>query len=147
MTEDNRHFISVDGWAEPAAILGFEPLRPRKEASAFRIHVVDHRNREVPPTPEVDFDGFALSQAERDPAEAARLAAQRYGPDSRVVSVGGHEALLYELGPEPDHPDDVDPASPAVVTWADGRRFVFLTSDRHDAADLLEIATSLYPAP
>jgi hypothetical protein len=146
MTEDNQHFISVDGWAEAAAILGFEPLRPRKRGLAFRIHVMDHRNREVAPTLEVDFDGFVLSQADREPAEAARLAAERYGPDSRVVSVGNHEALLYELGPEPD-PDDVDPRSPAVVTWADGRRFVFVASDRHDAADLLEIATSLYPAP
>jgi len=113
---------------------------------AFRIHVKDHRNREVPPTLEVDFNGFVLSQAERDPAEAARLTGRRYGPDSRVLSVGGHEGLLYELGPEPD-PDDVDPRSPAVLTWADGRRFLFLSSDRHDAADLLEIATSLYPAP
>ncbi len=145
MTEVNKHFISVDGWDEAAATLGFEPLRPRQEARAFRIHVRDHRMREVAPTLEVHFAGFVLSQALREPDEAGRMAAERFGPDPRQVLVGGHPGFVYELGPEPG-PDDIDPRPPAIVTWADGALFVLLASESMEANDLLEISGSLYPA-
>ncbi|MFZ0015652.1 MAG: hypothetical protein WAL25_16220 [Acidimicrobiia bacterium] len=145
MADANEHFLSVEGWAEAAATVGFEPLRPVADARAFRIHVKDHRMRDVPPTLEVYFDGFVLSQAERDAVEALRLASELYGNDPSEVSVRGHTARLYELGPEPD-PDDDDPRSPAVVTWAEGGRFVLLASDSMEALDLLEVAFSLYSA-
>lgn len=145
MTEINEHFVTVEGWEEAAATLGFEPLRPQLEPNAFRIHVEDHRRREVPPTLEVHYDGFVISQARRDPVEASRMAAGRYGSDRRRAVIGGHDAFFYELGPEPD-PEDVDPREPALVTWADGDLFVLLASDIMEAVDLLDIAASLYPA-
>ena len=145
MTDVNGHFVSAGGWEEAGAILGLEPLRPAMEPMALRIHVKDHRKRDVPPTLEAYFEGFVLSQSVREPDEAARLAAQRYGADRKEVSVSGHAGFSFELGPEPD-PDDVDPRQPAVVTWADQGRFVLIASDTKEAADLLEIAASLYPA-
>jgi hypothetical protein len=99
--------------------------------------------REVPPTLEVHFDGFVLSQARRDPEEAGRMAADRFGPDPGRVSVGGHGGFMYELGPEPS-PEDIDPRSPAIVTWADGALFVLLASESLGAHDLLDVAASLY---
>lgn len=101
--------------------------------------------REVGPTLEVYYEGFVLSQALRDPEEAGRMAAERYGPDPRHVLVGDHPGFLYDLGPEPD-PEDIDPRSPAIVTWADGDLFVLLTSESMEANYLLEVAGSLYPA-
>jgi len=145
MTEANAHFISVAGWEEAEETLGFEPRRPAMEPRALRIHVKDHRMRDAPPTLEAYFDGFVLSQAERDLDEAARLATQAYGPDRKEVLVGGHHGYSYELGPEPE-PDDTDPRSPSVITWADGGRFLFLASEEKKAADLLQIAASLYSA-
>lgn len=145
MTEVNAHFISVAGWEEAEEFLGFEPLRPAMEPRALRVHVKDHRLRDTPPTLEAYFDGFVLSQAERDLDDAARLATKRYGPDRKEVSVSGHPGYAYELGPEPE-PDDIDPRSPSVITWADGGRFVFLASEEKNAADLLQIAASLYSA-
>lgn len=99
--------------------------------------------RDVPPTLEVHFDGYVLSQAKRHPAEASHLAAESYGPDPRVVSVAGQHAHAYDLGPEPAD-DDTDPRPPAVVTWADGSLFLLLASETKTVADLLEIAASLY---
>ena len=141
---DNPHFQSVDGWDEAEPRLGFRPLRPSVEPNVLSIHVLDHKLREVEPTLEAHFDHFVLSQGLRDPAEAKRLAHQRYGPDPVEVVIAGHRALAYELGPEPA-PDDIDPRPPAVVTWADEGIFVLLASDSMTAIELIEEARSLYP--
>lgn len=143
MTETNEHFLKVGSWAEAEEVLGFTPLRPRDEPRAFRIHVKDHRMRDVSPTLEVYCDGYVLSQAKRDEAEANRLAAQVYGPEPIGVLFARHEGVMYELGPEPE-PDDVDARQPAVLTWADGALFFLIASDTRPAADLKDIAASLY---
>ena len=101
--------------------------------------------RDVAPTLEVHFDGYVLSQAQRDHVEAMRLAELRYGPDASEITVVGRPGIIYELGPEPE-PDDIDPRPPAIVTWADGDLFLLLASDTRPASDLLQIAASLYPA-
>jgi len=145
MSDVNDHFITVDDWEQAEETLGFKPFRPRHRPQAFRIHVRDHRLRDVPPTLEVYFDGFTLSQAKRDEVEARRLATESYGLEPAVVRIGRNQAVAYELGPEPD-PGDIDPRSPSVVTWADGDLFLLLASDTKPADDLLEIAASLYPA-
>lgn len=145
MSDVNDHFITVDNWEQAEETLGFKLFRPRHRPQAFRIHVRDHRLRDVPPTLEVYFDGFTLSQAKRDEVEARRLASESYGLEPTVVRVGPNQAVAYELGPEPD-PGDIDPRPPSVVTWADGDLFLLLGSDTKPADDLLEIAASLYPA-
>lgn len=141
---DNPHFEDVDGWEEAESRLGFRPLRPEVEPSELRIHVLDHKLREVEPTLEAHFDDFVLSQGLRRPKEAHRMARQRYGTGPVEVVIAGHDALVYELGPEPA-PDDVDPRPPAVVTWADDGLFVLLASDSMTAIELIEEARSLYP--
>jgi hypothetical protein len=117
------------------------------EPCELRIHLLDHKLREVDPTLEAHFDGYVLSQGLRHPEEAYRLARRRYGPDPVEVVIAGRDALVYELGPEPA-PDDVDPRAPAVVTWADDGLFVLLASDSMTAIELIEEARSLYsPGP
>ena len=114
------------------------------EPCELRIHVLDHKLREVEPTLEAHFDDYVLSQGLRQPAEAHRLARRRYGPDPVETVIAGCDALVYELGPEPA-PDDVAPRPPAVVTWADDGLFVLLASDSMTAIELIEEARSLYP--
>lgn len=145
MSDVNDHFITVDNWEQAEETLGFKLFRLPHRPQAFRIHVRDHRLRDVPPTLEVYFDGFTLSQAKRDEVEARRLASESYGLEPTVVRVGPNQAVAYELGPEPN-PGDIDPRPPSVVTWADGDLFLLLGSDTKPADDLLEIAASLYPA-
>lgn len=99
--------------------------------------------RDVSPTLEVYCDGYVLSQAKRDQAEVDRLTAQIYGPDPIGVRFAGHEGVIYQLGPEPE-PEDIDPRQPAVLTWADGALFFLIASDTIPAADLKDIAASLY---
>lgn len=143
---DESHFLAVDNWVDAESRLGFTPLRPEAEPTALRIHVRDHKLREVQPTLEAYFARYVLSQALRDPAEARRLARdQRYGPDPLQVDIAGLDGVAYELGQVPD-PDDIDPRPPAVVTWADDELFVLLASDSMTAAQLIEVAQSLYPA-
>lgn len=141
---DNPHFENVDGWDEAESRLGFKPLRPAVEPGELCIHVLDHKMREVELTLEAHFDSYVLTQGMREPNEANRLARQRYGPDPVGVVIAGHDALAYELGPEPA-PDDIDPRPPAVVTWVDGGMFVLLASDSMTAIELIEEARSLYP--
>lgn len=143
---DTPSFESVDDWAEAKSRLGFTPLSPAPEPNSLRIHVRDHKAREVEPTLEAHFDGYVLSQARRHPTEARRLAYERrYGVSPEPVDVRGHVAFTYELGPMPD-PNDIDPRTPAVVTWADDDIFMFLASDSMRVDELIEVATSLYPA-
>ena len=142
----NPHFLSFDTWREVEDHLGYAPLGRRlaAEPRAFRVHVRDHRLREVEPTLEVHFDGFVLSQALRGHQEARRLATEvRYGPMGKEISVGGHRAIRFELGPEPE-PDDPDQRAPAVVTWADGEMFILMASDEIEVEWLVELADSLY---
>ena len=71
-------------------------------------------------TLEAQYGAFVLSQTHRGAVEAKRLALKvSYGADPRAALIAGHEARVYELGPEPP-PDDVEGRSPAVVAWSDG---------------------------
>jgi hypothetical protein len=143
---ENPHFETADDWAQAGIRLGFTPLRPASHPSVLRIHVRDHRLREVAPTLEAHFDRYVLSQARRQPSEAHRLAhGVTYGSSPVPVDVAGHDAVAYELGPTPA-PDDIDPRSPSVVTWADGDIFVLLASDSMTVDELIEEARFLYPA-
>lgn len=143
---DGGHFVGVVDWAEAESRLGFRPLRPEADPTLIRIHVRDHKSREVEPTLEAQFGNYVLSQARRDPSEARRLAHdERYGLDPREIEIAGIDGVAYELGPVPD-PDDIDPRPPAVVTWADDDVFVLLASDSMTASQLIEEARSLYPA-
>lgn len=143
---DTPNFESVDNWAEAESRLGFTPLTPLREPSVLRIHVRDHKQREVEPTLEAHFDRYVLSQARRQPVEARRLAyEQRYGVSPDSVAIGGHEGVVHELGPVPE-PGDIDPRQPAVVTWADGHLFMLLASDSMPVDELIEVARSLYAA-
>lgn len=145
MTEGS-HFLEVADWSEAESRVGFAPLRPRAEPTALRIHVRDHKLREVEPTLEASFGSYSLSQGLRDPAEAKRLArVRRYGPAPVSVDVAGLEAVAYELGPMPDL-GDIDPRLPAVVTWADDALFVLVASGSMACLELIEVARSLYPA-
>lgn len=145
MTE-NPHFESVDDWAAAESRLGFRPLSPGIEPTFLRIHVRDHKLRDVDPTLEAHFDRYVLTQARRDSREAHRLAhAVLYGSSPMQVGVAGHEAVAYELGPVPPT-DDIDPRSPAVVTWADDDIFVLLASDSMTLGELIEVARTLYSA-
>ncbi|MGD2102399.1 MAG: hypothetical protein PVG83_09205 [Acidimicrobiia bacterium] len=143
---DTPNFETVDNWAVAESRLGFTPLSPASEPGVLRIHVRDHKEREVEPTLEAHFDRYVLSQARRHPVEARRLAyEQRYGVSPESVEIGGHEAVAYELGTMPE-PGDIDPRPPAVVTWADKDMFVLLASDSMPVGELIEVARSLYPA-
>lgn len=143
---DNPHFEKVDGWAGAELRLGFTPLRPSGEPVSLQIHVRDHKLRLVEPTLEAHFGPYVLSQARREPAEARRLAYdESYGVSPRSVDIAGRPAIAHDLGALPD-PSDVDPRSPAVVTWADGDIFVLLASESMAVDELIEEARSLYPA-
>ena len=140
----NQHFLSFDSWREAEDHLGYAPLGRKLDAESrsFRLHVRDHRLREVAPTLEVQFDGFVLSQALRGHQEVRRLATEEtYGAMGKETSVGGHRSIRFELGPEPDDPD---PRAPAVVTWADGDMFFLMVSDAVEVERLVELADSLY---
>lgn len=142
MTEGD-HFLTVQDWEAAEAYLGFTALKPRQAPSLLRIHVRDHRHREVDPTLETYFDDFVLSQAKREPAEAIRLAERSYGPEPSPVDVCGRPGWVYELGPESEG-DDVDPRQPSIVVFADAEIFVLLASDELVSARLFEIARSLH---
>ena len=142
---DGGHFDGVVDWDEAESRLGFKPLRPRTKPTLIRIHVRDHRSREVEPTLEAQIGDYVLSQARREPSEARRLAHdETYGRDPKAIEIAGVDGVAYELGPVPD-PHDIDPRPPAVVTWADDELFVLVASDSMTASQLIEEARSLYP--
>jgi hypothetical protein len=146
---DNPHFATIDTWDDAEPLVGFRPLVPRYLAGfdlqALRVHVMDHRRRDLPieeRTLEAHYGGFVLSEAKRGTAEARRLALDAsYGAEPRETSVGGREARVYELGPEPE-PDDPDGRMPALVAWADGELFLLVASGELSADELLAIAAS-----
>jgi hypothetical protein len=147
----NPHFADVPSWTAAHAMLTFRPLELTPKAhrhAAIRIHILDHKMRELPPeqrTLEARYDGFNFSQSRRGVAEAERLALRTsYGAVGHDARIGGRDARIYELGPEPP-PDDVDGRSPSVVAWCDAEMFYLLSSLELPASALLDIAMSLYP--
>jgi len=148
---DNPHFETVATWEEAARLVDFEPRRPGRTAGfelrSLSVFVMDHKKRELAVRDrslEAHFGGFSVSQAHKGVDEARHWALEKsYGPDARPATVAGREARTYELGPEVP-PDDIDGRSPAVVTWHDGEMFYLVASYRLEAAQLLDIAGSLY---
>lgn len=148
---ENPHFESAADWADAAGRLTFVPLVPRLTAGpalkSLRIHVRDHRLRELAPderTLEAYYGIFAFSQSRRTTEDARRAALEvSYGRDPRPLWILGREGKGYELGPVPE-PDDLDPRAPSVVAWADGEMFYFLASGEMALSELIDVATSIY---
>lgn len=146
---DKPHFLAFDDLGSAEAHLGYPPLALQIPATpkAIRVHVRDHRLRDVLPSLEVYYEGFVMSHALRDRTEAERMAlGKTYGISRSEAKVREHRAARYELGPEAV-PGDPDTRVPAVVVWADGGHFLMLASDTMMAGQLLEIARSLYEDP
>src|SRR4030095_9785991 len=103
-------------------MLSFRPLVPKYTAGlrlqSIQIHVRDHKQRDLAigeRTLEAHYGSFVLSQARKGEQEARRRALTlSYGPAPREARIGGHDARVYELGPEPE-PGDIDGRSPSVV--------------------------------
>ena len=154
MTEPphNPHFITAASWEKAADVLTFGPVQPAYTAGrslqSISIHVRDHRMRELPigdRSFEAHYGAFVVSQQRApDEREARRRALEAsYGLASRATVIAGHDARVYELGPEPPA-DDPDGRSPAVVVWADGDVFHLIASGELRAAELTRIAESIY---
>lgn len=144
---EDHHFLSFGKLEEAEAHIGFTSLGRHlgQNPTAIRIHVRDHRLREVTPTLELHYIGFVLTQSHCGVAEARRAAYEvSYGSIPRQVEVAGHSAVAYELGAHP-LPGDPDPRQPTVIAWQDGEILCLLASSKLDAPDLLEVAISLYP--
>jgi hypothetical protein len=149
--EVNPHFATAASWREAKAMVTFQPAMPHWTAGldlrSIRIFVLDHKHRDVPigeRSVEAHYGDFVFSQTRRDIAEAKRMALEvSYGLAPRAADVSGHEARAYDLGPIPE-PDDIDPRSPAVVTWHDGEMFYLVASDKLDLDTLIGIARSVY---
>lgn len=147
----NEHFLTAATWAEARTLLVFEPRRPHHTAGrtleALHIHLRDHKRRELAPegrTLEAHYGAFVVSQSQPGPEAARKRAIETsYGQTMREGKIGGHAARIYELGPEPPA-DDIDGRSPAVVTWHDGPTFFLIASGELPAAELEQIATSMY---
>jgi hypothetical protein len=148
----NPHFLTAESWKSAEAMLTFRPCVPRRTAGlllqALDIHVRDHKRRELPlgeRTLEAQYGPFVLSQARRTEDEARRLVRDvSYGRDPREARIAGHEARVYELGPEPE-PDDIDGRREAVVVWHDVGMFFLVASSEMASDELIRIAVSLYP--
>lgn len=145
------HFETARSWQDAEALLTFRPLVPSHTAGfvlrSLQIHVRDHKLRELAVadrTLEAHYAGFVLSQSQKGANEARRLVIDvSYGRICREARLAGHDARMYERGPEPP-PDDIDGRSPAVVTWHDHSMFYLIASDELDSDDLLPIALSMY---
>jgi hypothetical protein len=132
-------------------MLTFRPAQPKYTAGlaleSIRVYRRDHRHRELAVadrTCEAHYRSFVLSQSRRAPEEARRLAlAVSYGQNPIVARIFGHDARVYELGPDPG-PEDIDGRSPAVVTWHDSDMFFLVASSEIEVAELQKIAMSLY---
>ena len=148
---DNSHFQKVSSWKAARKLLDFEPLvladTKRVRLQSLYVYVRNHKQRELPigdRSLEAYFNGFVFTQKQTSSAEARRLAlSTSYGLEGHDTRVAAHSGRLYELGPVPP-PDDIDGRSPAVVVWYDGRMFYLIASTEKTAAELLEIAQSLY---
>jgi hypothetical protein len=131
-------------------MLTFLPFRvkdSRFRLRSIKIHMRNHRLRKLPTadrTLEAIYDRFAFSQAKKTLQEARRLAIDvSYGPAGRAMQIAGHDARIYDLGPEVA-PDDIDGRSPAIVTWHDGAMFYLIASYELCCETLVEVAASLY---
>ena len=148
---DNPHFETVRSWKAAEALLKFRPMRLRgltgDSLQLLRVHVRDHKMRVIElnaRTLEAHYGGFILSQSQKGAEEARRLALRvSYGAEARDVDIAGHHAKVYERGPEVPS-DDIDGHSPAVVAWADGDMFFLIASSTVEAAELRQIAVSIY---
>lgn len=144
---ETAHFLSFDSLREAEAHMGFRSLARNLQGDpmAIRVHIRDHKLREVVPTLELYYEAFDFCQTPCGGAEARRRAFdESYGSSGFPARVGGHRAKMYELGDEPPV-DDPDPRPPSVVVWADGEILCFLASDELAVAELTDIANSLYP--
>ena len=149
----NPHFETVTSWNAERTLVAFQPLEPHHTAGlilvSIQIHVRDHKRRELPledRTLEAHSGAFVVSQSQKGAGEARRLALDvSYGPAAREARIAGHNARVYELGPEPT-PDDIDGRRPAVVTWHDGDMFYLIASGSGEmsSADLVRVAVSMY---
>jgi len=147
----NEHFQTTATWAEARTLVTFEPKRPHdtggRALQSLQVHIRDHKRRDLAPedrTLEAHYGTFVLSQSQPGPEEARKRAiATSYGQTMRERNIAGHDARIYELGPEPPA-DDVDGRSSAVVAWHDGPMFFLIASSVLSAADLERIAWSMY---
>jgi hypothetical protein len=147
----NEHFHTAATWAEARTLLVFEPRRPRYTAErtlqSLDVHIRDHKRRELAPqdrTLEAHYGTFVVSQSQHGPEPArTRAIDTSYGQAKREGTIAGHDARIYELGPDPPA-DDIDGRSPAVVTWHDGPDFFLIASSELPAAELERIARSMY---
>jgi len=148
------NFETASSWTSARGLLSFEPRQPRNTAGlplqSLRVHVRDHKQRELATgarTLEAHYGRFVLSQSRKGEAEAKRLALDvSYGRSPRPARIAGHDARIYELGPEPE-PDDIDGRMPAVVTWHDEGMFFFIASTEMSPDALVAVAMSLYATP
>lgn len=148
------NFETVATWLDAETLLTFRPFEPAHTAG-FRlqsicVQVRDYKGRQLDParrTLEAHYGGFVLSQTRLGPTEARRQALDTsYGNASRSTRIRGHEARIYDLGPEPE-PGDVDGRPPAVVAWYEGELFLFLASGELPSSALVRIAESLHEVP
>src|SRR5262245_47383289 len=147
----NPHFAAASSWEAAESMLTFKPRVPTHTAGlalqTLRIHVLDHKKRDVAPaarTLEAHYGSFVVSQSRKGVAEARRLAlGGSYGRSPRDGRIAGHEARIYDHGPEPP-PDDIDGRAPAVVTWHDAGMFYLIATGELPLETLVTIAHSMY---
>lgn len=148
---ENVHFENPANLKEAQALLTFKPLSLKRgvigEPKSIAVYVRDYKKRELPKherTLELYYEGMVFTQSACGEREARRQALEvPYGAEPQNKIIGGHEARAYPLGPEPAE-DDIDPRSPAVVSWYDRDLFLLLASSELSVDRLLTIAQSLY---
>lgn len=148
---NNPHFETALSWKEAETLVTFKPLKPSRTEGftlqSIEIFVLDHKHRQVPVSErslEAHYEGFVLTQSRKGEAQARRQALEvPYGSLAVEAKIAGHDAQVYELGPEPE-PDDFDPRSPSVVVWHDGEMLLLIASDRLPSETLVRIAESIY---
>ena len=144
-------FLAPETWDQARTLVAFEPrvaFDTRGRAlCGLRVHVRDHRRRDLPMhlrTLEAHYDGVAVCQSRPGASGARRRALEvRYGQGGTAIRIAGHEGRAYPLGPEVP-PDDIDGRSAAVITWADGPMFYFVSSTQLPVEELTFVAASLY---
>ncbi len=147
----NPHFETALSWKEAETLVTFKPLKPSRTEGftlqSIEIFVLDHKHRQVPVSErslEAHYEGFVLSQSRKGKKEARRQALEvPYGRFPVKAKIAGHDAHVYELGPEPEA-DDIDPRSPSVVVWHDSEMLLLIASDRLPPETLVRVAESLY---
>ena len=146
----NPCFVTAETWADAAALVEFEPVVPPVHwagpPQCLRVHVADHKRRDLPirdRSVEAFYAGLVFTQSHKARHEAHRLVFETdYGSCPRRLSVAGHPARAFELGPEVAV-DDIDGRAPAVVVWHRDGLFCLLASDRETADALVARAAML----